>query len=123
MVATPAATLRNGRPLQQIAVLVHVADDDVRYIMKSTILWSLAVGALVALILVLVAVSISASGFRLDVELWVLVGAFLVVMAMAATAVVFALNSLKEAREQSTGDDAGNGTQSNSGDNKSGKSS
>ena len=76
--------------------------------MRSTILWPLAVGALVALILVIAAVSLSASGFRLDVERWVLIGAFLVVIAMAAAAVVSALNALKEVREQSTRDGAGN---------------
>jgi hypothetical protein len=75
---------------------------------KTTILWSLAVGALVALVLGVIAVSMSASGFRLDVERWVLIGAFLVVIAMAATAMVAALNALKEVREQSGGDGAGN---------------
>lgn len=87
--------------------------------MKSTILWSLAVGALVALILVVAAVSMSASGFRLDVERWVLIGAFLVVIAMAATAMVSALNALKEVREQSTRDDAGHGAGNDSGENRS----
>ncbi|MGY1823931.1 hypothetical protein [Geodermatophilus sp. SYSU D00079] len=79
--------------------------------MRATILWSLAVGALVALILVIAAVIMSASGFRLDVERWVLIGAFLVVIAMAATAMVFSLNALKEARESTGGDveDAGRG--------------
>ena len=91
--------------------------------MKSTILWSLAVGALVALILVIAAVSMSASGFRLDVERWVLIGAFLVVIAMAATAMVSALNALKEVREQSTRDDARNGAGNDSGDNRSGNRS
>jgi cytochrome c biogenesis factor len=76
--------------------------------MRSTILWSLVVGALVALILVTAAVILSASGFRLDVERWVLIGAFLVVIAMAATSMVSALNALKEVREQSPGDGAGN---------------
>ena len=75
--------------------------------MRSTILWSLVVGALVALILVTAAVILSASGFRLDVERWVLIGAFLVVIAMAATSMVSALNALKEVREQSRGNDAG----------------
>ena len=75
--------------------------------MRSTILWPLAAGALVALILVVAAVSLSASGFRLDVERWVLIGAFLVVIAMAAAAVVSALNALKDVREQSTRDEAG----------------
>ena len=69
-----------------------------------------AVGALVALVLVVAAVSMSASGFRLDVERWVLIGAFLVVIAMAAAAMVSALNALKDAREQSTGLDAGRGS-------------
>jgi cytochrome c biogenesis factor len=88
--------------------------------MKPTILWSLVVGALVALILVLAAVIMSASGFRLDVERWVLIGAFLVVIAMAATAMVSALNALKEVREQSTRDDAGSGAGNVSGDNRPG---
>jgi cytochrome c biogenesis factor len=74
--------------------------------MKSTILWPLVVGAVVALILVITAVSMSASGFQLDVERWVLIGAFLVVISMAAAAVVSALNALKEVRERSTGDDS-----------------
>jgi cytochrome c biogenesis factor len=74
--------------------------------MKSTILWPLVVGAVVALILVITAVSMSASGFQLDVERWVLIGAFLVVISMAAAAVVSALNALKEVRERSTEDDS-----------------
>ena len=78
--------------------------------MKSTILWPLVVGAVVALILVITAVSMSASGFQLDVERWVLIGAFLVVISMAAAAVVSALNSLKEVRERSTGDDSTSNT-------------
>ncbi len=78
--------------------------------MKSTILWPLVVGAVVALILVITAVSMSASGFQLDVERWVLIGAFLVVISMAAAAVVSALNSLKEVRERSTGDDSRSNT-------------
>jgi cytochrome c biogenesis factor len=78
--------------------------------MKSTILWPLVVGAVVALILVITAVSMSASGFRLDVERWVLIGAFLVVISMAAAAVVSALNALKEVRERSTGDDSRSNT-------------
>jgi cytochrome c biogenesis factor len=78
--------------------------------MKSTILWPLVVGAVVALILVITAVSMSASGFRLDVERWVLIGAFLVVISMAAAAVVSALNALKEVRERSTGDDSRSST-------------
>ena len=84
--------------------------------MKTTVLWSLAVGALVALILVVVAVSMSASGFQLDVERWVLIGAFLVVIAMAATSMVSALNALKDVREQSTRLDAGNRAGDASGD-------
>ncbi|SET38996.1 hypothetical protein [Geodermatophilus poikilotrophus] len=75
--------------------------------MKSTILWPLVVGAVVALVLVVTAVSLSASGFELDVERWVLIGAFLVVISMAAAAVVSALNALKEVRERSPGDDSG----------------
>ena len=75
--------------------------------MRPTILWSLVVGAVVALVLVTAAVIMSASGFRLDVERWVLIGAFLVVIAMAATSMVSALNALKEVREQSGGNDAG----------------
>ena len=78
--------------------------------MRSTILWSVAVGALVALVLVIAAVSMSASGFRLDVERWVLIGAFLVVIAMAAAAMASVLNALKDVREQSTGLNAGNGS-------------
>ena len=88
--------------------------------MRSTILWPLAAGAVVALVLVIAAVSMSASGFRLDVERWVLIGAFLVVIAMAAAAVVSALNALKEVREQSAGGDAGNGSGNDSGDTRSG---
>ena len=75
--------------------------------MRPTILWPLVAGAVVALVLVVAAVSLSASGFRLDVERWVLIGAFLVVIAMAATSMVSALNALKEVREQSRGNDAG----------------
>jgi cytochrome c biogenesis factor len=78
--------------------------------MKSTVLWPLAVGALVALILVITAVSMSASGFRLDVERWVLIGAFLVVISMAAAAMVSALNALKEVRERSNGNDGSGNT-------------
>lgn len=87
--------------------------------MRSTILWPLAAGAVVALVLVIAAVSMSASGFRLDVERWVLIGAFLVVIAMAAAAVVSALNALKDVREQSTRD-ARNGAGNDSGDDRSG---
>ncbi len=82
--------------------------------MKSTILWPLVVGAVVALILVITAVSMSASGFRLDVERWVLIGAFLVVISMAAAAVVSALNALKEVRERSPGDNSRSNTSSGS---------
>ncbi len=91
--------------------------------MRTTILWSLAAGALVALILVVAAISMSASGFRLDVERWVLIGGFLVVIAMATAAMVSALNALKEVREQSAGGDAGNGIGNGGSDNESGKSS
>ncbi len=82
--------------------------------MKSTILWAFAVGALVALILVITAVSMSASGFRLDVERWVLIGAFLVVISMATAAMVSALNALKEVRERSTGNDSRGNTSGSS---------
>ena len=82
--------------------------------MKSTILWPLAVGALVALILLITAVSMSASGFRLDVERWVLIGAFLVVISMAAAAMVSALNALKEVRERSNGNDSRGNTSGSS---------
>ena len=102
--------LHIGRPLLQIAILMDVADGAVRCTMKSTILWPLVVGAVVALILVITAVSMSASGFRLDVERWVLIGAFLVVISMAAAAVVSALNALKEVRERSTEDDSTSNT-------------
>jgi cytochrome c biogenesis factor len=88
--------------------------------MRSTIVWSLVVGALVALILVVAAVTMSASGFQLDVERWVLIGAFLVVIAMAAASMVSALNALKEVREQSTGDGAGKGVGSDIGDDRPG---
>jgi hypothetical protein len=40
------------------------------------------------------------------VERWVLIGAFLVVISMAAAAMVSALNALKEVRERSIGDDS-----------------
>jgi cytochrome c biogenesis factor len=73
---------------------------------KPIVLWPLAVGAAVALVLVGAAVGLSASGFELDTERWVLIGAFLVVIAMATAAMVSALNALKEAREQLAGDDA-----------------
>ncbi len=74
--------------------------------MKATILWPLVVGVVVALILLITAVSMSASGFRLDVERWVLIGAFLVIISMAAAAMVSALNALKEVRERSSGSDS-----------------
>jgi hypothetical protein len=109
---------RIGWRLQQIAVLVNVADDEVRYAMKSTILWSLTVGALVALILVVTAVSMSAAGFRLDVERWVLIGAFLVIISMATAVMVSVLNTLKDVRQQT----AGNTTRNGNGDDKYGKS-
>ncbi|HEX2299827.1 MAG TPA: hypothetical protein VHH34_15165 [Pseudonocardiaceae bacterium] len=102
--------LHIGWPLLQIAIPVDDADDAVRCTMKSTILWPLVVGAVVALILVITAVSMSASGFRLDVERWVLIGAFLVVISMAAAAVVSALNALKEVRERSPGDNSRSNT-------------
>jgi hypothetical protein len=98
---------RIGRPLQQIAVPVDVADHDVRYVMKWTIIWTLVVGAGVAFILVITAVSLAASGFRLDMERWVLIGAFLVVISMATTVMVSVLNTLKGVRQQTAGD--GNG--------------
>ena len=82
--------------------------------MKSTVLWPLAVGALVSPILVITAVSMSASGFRLDVERWVLIGAFLVVISMAAAAMVSALNALKEVRERSNGNDSRGNTSGSS---------
>ncbi len=75
--------------------------------MKSLIFWSLTIGAVVASILLITAFGMSAAGFRLDVERWVLIGAFLVVISMAAAAVVSALSALKEAREDSTGNDSG----------------
>jgi hypothetical protein len=110
---------RIGRPLQQIAVLVDVADDDVRCIMKWTIIWALIVGAVVALILVITAVSMSASGFRLDIERWVLIGAFLVVISMGTAVMVSVLNTLKDVRQQAAGNTTGDGN----GDDKSGNPS
>ncbi|SHN50930.1 hypothetical protein SAMN05660350_00235 [Geodermatophilus obscurus] len=86
--------------------------------MKSTILWSLTVGALVALILVVTAVSMSAAGFRLDVERWVLIGAFLVIISMATAVMVSVLNTLKDVRQQT----AGNTTRNGNGDDKYGES-
>lgn len=106
-----------------MAVLVDVADHDVSYIMKRTIVWTLVVGAVVALILVITAVSLSASGFRLDVERWVLIGAFLVVISMATTVMVSVLNTLKDVRQQTAGNTTGDGTGNDSGNNKSGESS
>ena len=91
--------------------------------MKWTIIWTLLVGVVVALILVITAVSLSASGFRLDVERWVLIGAFLVVISMATTVMVSVLNTLKDVRQQTAGNATGDVTGSDSGDNNSGKSS
>ena len=91
--------------------------------MRSTIIWTLVVGAVVALILVITAVSLSASGFRLDVERWVLIGAFLVVISMATTVMVSVLNTLKDVRQQTTGNITGDRTGNDSGSNKSGESS
>ena len=91
--------------------------------MRSTIIWTLVVGAVVALILVITAVSLSASGFRLDVERWVLIGAFLVVISMATAVMVSVLNTLKDVRQQAAGDTAGGVPGNDSGDTKSGKSS
>jgi hypothetical protein len=110
---------RIGWPLQRIAVLVNVADDDVRCPMKSTIVWSLVVGAVVALILIITAVIMSASGFQLDVERWVLIGAFLVIISMATAVMVSVLNTLKDVRQQTAGSTPGDGN----GDKKSGTSS
>jgi TctA family transporter len=110
---------RIGRPLQPIAVLVDVADDDVRCIMKWTIIWALIVGAVVALILVITAVSMSASGFQLDVERWVLIGAFLVVISMGTAVMVSVLNTLKDVRQHTARNTTGYGN----GDDKSGNPS
>ena len=90
--------------------------------MKRTIIWTLIVGTAVALILVVTAVSMSASGFRLDVERWVLIGAFLVVISMATTVMVSVLNTLKDVRQQTAGRSTEDGTGNDSGDNGSGKS-
>ena len=90
--------------------------------MKRTIIWTLIVGTAVALILVVTAVSMSASGFRLDVERWVLIGAFLVVISMATTVMVSVLNTLKDVRQQTAVRSTGDGTGNDSGDNGSGKS-
>src|SRR3712207_792360 len=109
MAATPAATFRIGRPLQYAAILVDGADHDVRCSMKWTIIWTLVVGACVALVLVITAVSLSASGFRLDVERWLLIGAFLVVISMATAVMVSVLNTLKGVRQQTAGSTTGGG--------------
>ena len=74
--------------------------------MKPIVLWPLAVGAAVALVLVIAGVSLSASGFELDMERWLLIGGFLVVIAMATAVVVAALNALKEAREDAAAEGA-----------------
>ena len=89
--------------------------------MKRTIIWTLIVGTVVALILVVTAVSMSASGFRLDVERWVLIGAFLVVISMATTVMVSVLNTLKDVRQQTAVRSTGDGTGNDCGDNGSGK--
>ena len=91
--------------------------------MRSTITWTLVVGAVVALILVITAVSLSASGFRLDVERWVLIGAFLIIISMAITVMVSGLNTLKDVRQQTAGNTVGDGTGNDSADNKFSKSS
>jgi cytochrome c biogenesis factor len=88
--------------------------------MKRTIIWALIVGAVVALILVVTAVSMSASGFRLDVERWVLIGAFLVVISMATAVMVSVLNTLQDVRQQTAANTTGDGTGNDSGDNESG---
>ena len=90
--------------------------------MKRTIIWVLVVGAVVALILVVTAASLSASGFRLDVERWVLIGAFLIVISMATTVMVSVLNTLKDVRQQAAGNTTGDGTGNDSGNDQSGKS-
>ena len=77
--------------------------------MKWTIIWTLVVGAVVALILVITAVTLSASGFRLDVERWVLIGAFLVIISMATAVMVSVLNTLKGVRQQTAGYTSGDG--------------
>ena len=79
--------------------------------MKSTIVWSLVVGAVVALILIITAVSMSASGFQLDVERWVLIGAFLVIISMATAVMVSVLNTLKDVRQQTAGNTPGDGNE------------
>ena len=90
--------------------------------MRSTIIWTVVVGAVVALILVITAVSLSASGFRLDVERWVLIGAFLIVISMATTVMVSVLNTLKDVRQQAAENTTGDGTGNDSGNDQSGKS-
>ncbi len=90
--------------------------------MKRTIIWALVVGTVVALILIVTAVSMSASGFRLDIERWVLIGAFLVVISMATAVMVSVLNTLKDVRQQTAGKSTGVGTGNDSGDNGAGKS-
>ena len=87
--------------------------------MKWIIIWALIVGAVVALILVITAVSMSASGFRLDVERWVLIGAFMVVISMGTAVMVSVLNTLKDVRQQTAGNPTGDGN----GDDKSGNPS
>ena len=87
--------------------------------MKWTIIWALIVGAVVALILVVTAVSMSASGFQLDTERWVLIGGFLVVISMGTAVMVSVLSTLKDVRQQT----AENTTGDSKGDDKSGKSS
>ena len=87
--------------------------------MKWTIIWALIVGAVVALILLVTAVSMSASGFQLDVERWVLIGAFLVVISMGTAVMVSVLNTLKDVRQQTVGNTTGDGN----GDDKSGNPS
>ncbi len=89
--------------------------------MKRTIIWALIVGAVVALILVVTAVSMSASGFRLDVERWVLIGAFLVVISMATAVMVSVLTTLQDVRQQTAGNTTGHRTGNDSGDDESGK--
>ncbi len=89
--------------------------------MRSTIIWTLVVGAVVALILVITAVSLSASGFRLDVERWVLIGAFLVVISMATAVMVSVLTTLQDVRQQTAGNTTGRRTGNDSGDDESGK--
>jgi len=90
--------------------------------MKRTIIWVLIVGAVVALVLLVTAVSMSASGFRLDLERWVLIGAFLVVISMATTVMVSVLNTLKDVRQQTAGNTTGDGIGKDGGDNGSGNS-